>query len=161
VQGFPPSLGWRAYADVAEAATQKGAPPPSHPPKTAAGALGDVVVMAVKPQQMREAATALASHLSGEVVLSIAAGIRLADLSRWLGGHQKLVRCMPNTPALVAAGITGVHASPGVSADERSGVERVLGAVGKVVWVKDEAQLDPVTAVSGSGPPMCSSSSRR
>ncbi|HXC37803.1 MAG TPA: pyrroline-5-carboxylate reductase [Burkholderiales bacterium] len=144
-------LGVRAYASVAEAATQKGAPPPSHPPKSAS-VLGDLVVMAVKPQQMREAATALAPHVSGAVVLSIAAGIRLADLSRWLGGHQKLVRCMPNTPALVSAGIAGVYASPGVNADQRSGVEKVLAAVGKVVWVKDEAQLDPVTAISGSGP---------
>jgi len=145
-------LGVRAYANVAEAASQEGAPPPSHPPKSGASALGDLVVMAVKPQQMREAATALAAHLSGEVVLTIAAGIRLADLSRWLGGHQKLVRCMPNTPALVAAGITGAYASPGVSADERAGVDRVLSAVGKAVWVKEEALLDPVTAISGSGP---------
>lgn len=112
----------------------------------------ELVVMAVKPQQMRAAATQLAPHLSGQLVVSIAAGIRLADLSRWLGGHRLLVRCMPNTPALIGAGITAAYASPGVMDAQRTAAAQVLEAVGKVLWIEDEALLDPVTAVSGSGP---------
>lgn len=112
-----------------------------------------VILLAVKPQQMREAATALAPLLDkGRLVVSIAAGIRLVDLKRWLGGHRALVRCMPNTPALIGAGITGLCAAPGVNAAAKKTAERILGAVGKTVWVKDEALLDPVTAVSASSP---------
>ena len=128
-------LGVRAVASAAEAAPY-----------------GDIVIMAVKPQQMREAAEAVAPQLKGELVLTIAAGIRLADLSRWLDGHAQLVRCMPNTPALVSAGITGAYAAPAVSNAQRDAADRVLSAVGKVIWVSDEQKLDPVTAVSGSGP---------
>jgi len=117
-----------------------------------AAPFGELVVMAVKPQQMRAAAAQLAQHLCGQLVLSIAAGIRLADLSRWLGGHRLLARCMPNTPALIGAGITAAYASAGVSDAQRAAAARVLEAVGKVLWVGDEGLLDPVTAVSGSGP---------
>ncbi len=112
----------------------------------------DTVVLAVKPQDMRNAAAPLAGRLAGKLVISVAAGIRLKDLSRWLGGHAKLIRCMPNTPALIGAGIAALYAPPGASAAERRRAERILGAVGKVVWVKHEALLDPVTAVSASGP---------
>jgi pyrroline-5-carboxylate reductase len=112
----------------------------------------DTLVLAVKPQDMRAAAQGLAGKLRGKLVISVAAGIRLGDLSRWLGGHARLVRCMPNTPALIGAGIAGLYAPPGATAGDRRRAERILGAVGKVVWVKDEALLDPVTAVSASGP---------
>ena len=112
----------------------------------------DLVVMAVKPQQMREAALALAPKLAGELVLSIAAGTRLADLGRWLGGHALLARCMPNTPALIGEGVTGLYVMPGVAGDKRQLAIRVLEAVGEVVEVREEALLDPVTAISGSGP---------
>lgn len=116
-------------------------------------ALGDLVVMAVKPQQMREAATALRPKLQPQqVVLTIAAGIRLADLARWLGGHARLIRCMPNTPALIGAGVTAAYATPEVTAEETAQAARVLETMGKLIWVKSEALLDPVTAVSGSGP---------
>jgi len=101
---------------------------------------------------MRAAATGLANLVRGKLVISVAAGIRLADLSRWLGGYGKLVRCMPNTPALIGAGICGLHALPGVSATEKRRAEKLFAAVGKFVWVDREALLDPVTAVSGSGP---------
>jgi len=117
-----------------------------------AAPFGNLLVMAVKPQQMRAAATQVAPHLSGQVVVSIAAGTRLTDLSRWLGGHRLLVRCMPNTPALIGAGITAACAAAGVSDAQRESAGRVLEAVGKVIWVGDEGLLDPVTAVSGSGP---------
>ncbi|MGB2904751.1 MAG: pyrroline-5-carboxylate reductase, partial [Candidatus Dechloromonas phosphoritropha] len=72
--------------------------------------------------------------------------------SRWLGGHRRIVRCMPNTPALIGAGITGLCALPEVSDDERSAADRVLRSVGATVWIADEARMDAVTAVSGSGP---------
>jgi len=112
----------------------------------------DVIVLAVKPQQMREAASALAPHLAGQVVLSIAAGIRIVDLSRWLAGYARVVRSMPNTPALIGAGITAIYAGGAVDAAGREAAERVLGAVGRAVWVDSEELLNPVTAVSGSGP---------
>jgi pyrroline-5-carboxylate reductase len=111
-----------------------------------------IVVLAVKPQDMRAALAPLAPLAAGKLFLSIAAGLRLADLSRWLGGHRKLVRAMPNTPALIGAGIAGLYALPEVSADERASAEAILAAVGETVWVGDEKLLDPVTALSGSGP---------
>lgn len=112
----------------------------------------DAIVLAVKPQQMRELALPLASELSTQLVISIAAGIRLADLSRWLGGYARLVRAMPNTPALIGAGITGLFALPGVDAAGRTQAETILQAVGETFWVDAEARMDSVTAVSGSGP---------
>ena len=112
----------------------------------------DVVLLAVKPQQMREACTPLLPYLKQQLIISIAAGLRLADLSRWLGGYDRLVRTMPNTPALIGAGVTGLYALPAVSEAERIGTERILQAVGTTLWIADEAQMDAVTAVSGSGP---------
>ena len=113
-----------------------------------------LVVFAVKPQQMHEAALAVAPHLvaSDAIVLTIAAGIRLADLSRWLGGYSRLVRAMPNTPALIGKGISGVYAGPGVDAAGRALATGVLEAGGDVLWVDNEPMLDAVTGVSGSGP---------
>ena len=114
-----------------------------------------LVVLAVKPQQMRLAAEALAPHLAGvpaPVVLSIAAGIRLSDLVRWLHGHGGLARAIPNTPALVGKGISGAFAAVSVDAAGRALVSSVLAAAGEQVWVENEAMLDAVTAVSGSGP---------
>lgn len=113
---------------------------------------GDIVVLAVKPQQMRDVAAQLRPHLHGEPVLSIAAGIRLDALARWLGDDVRLLRCMPNTPSLIGHGIAGLYAGPGVTAEQRRAAQTILEAVGKAVWVEDEALLDPVTAVSASGP---------
>ena len=112
----------------------------------------DAIVIAVKPQQMREAAAALKPHLAKALVITIAAGIRLADLSRWLGGYARCVRAMPNTPALVHAGVTGLFADPSVPKGDRLMAERLLGAVGRTLWFDRETDLDAVTAVSGSGP---------
>lgn len=112
----------------------------------------DVLMLAVKPQHMQAALAPLAGRIARSVVVSIAAGLRLADLSRWLGGHARMVRAMPNTPALIGAGVTGLYADPSVDATGRAAVERVLGAVGSTVWIAAEAQMDAVTAVSGSGP---------
>jgi pyrroline-5-carboxylate reductase len=110
----------------------------------------DVLVLAVKPQDAKSALASIAVHQ--QLVISIAAGVTLSTLSRWLGGHRKLVRCMPNTPALIGAGIAGLYALPEVSAEEKRKAETILAAVGEAVWVPEEKLLDPVTAVSGSGP---------
>lgn len=118
----------------------------------AAAVDSDCVVLAVKPQQVREVARALAPCLRAQLVITIAAGIRLADLSRWLGGYSRIVRVMPNTPALVLAGVSGLYAAPAASADDRTAAERILGAIGATVWMEREQDLDAVTAVSGSGP---------
>lgn len=112
----------------------------------------DTLVLAVKPQDMRAALASLGSDLGSTLVISIAAGLRLENLSRWLGGHRRIVRCMPNMPALIGKGISGLYALPDVSREERARAEQVLGAAGEVVWVETEALLDLVTAVSGSGP---------
>lgn len=116
----------------------------------------EVLVLAVKPQQMKEALAPLhgelADKLQDQLVISIAAGLRLADIGRWLGGHANLVRAMPNTPALIAAGITGLYANPAVGREGRETAEKILRAVGGVLWVENEELMDVVTAVSGSGP---------
>ncbi|HQC79168.1 MAG TPA: pyrroline-5-carboxylate reductase [Accumulibacter sp.] len=119
---------------------------------TAAALDCDAVLLSVKPQQMREACGPLSKHLNQQLVISIAAGLRMADLSRWLGGYDKIVRAMPNTPVLIGAGITGLCAMPAVSMAERLGAERILQSVGSTLWIGEEARMDAVTAVSGSGP---------
>jgi pyrroline-5-carboxylate reductase len=110
-----------------------------------------VVVLAVKPQQVREVALQLAPLLNGQLVISIAAGIRASDIARWLG-TQNIVRAMPNTPALIQSGITGLYALPAVSLTHQEIAENILKSVGTTLWLHDEAMMDAVTAVSGSGP---------
>jgi pyrroline-5-carboxylate reductase len=112
----------------------------------------DIIVLAVKPQQLREVATSLSPLLQKQLVISIAAGVRAEDLSRWLGGYRQLVRSMPNTPAMVSAGMSGLYALPEVAPPQRQQAETVLQAVGKTLWLNEEAQMDAITAVSGSGP---------
>ena len=113
----------------------------------------DVIVLAVKPHQMREAVSGLGIAKNTNLIISIAAGITLVTLSRWLGGYTRLVRAMPNTPALIGAGITGLYAVPShISEADRSHAEAILSAVGTTVWISDADKMDAVTAVSGSGP---------
>lgn len=112
----------------------------------------EVLVLAVKPQMMKEAIAPAAGKLSNQLVISIAAGLQLKDIGRWLGGHPRLVRSMPNTPALIGAGITGLYAAPAVDHEGRETAEKILRAVGHTLWIDDEALMDVVTAVSGSGP---------
>ena len=123
-------------------------------PDAAAAATGaDVWVLAVKPQVMRDVCQSLAVDFpERSVAVSIAAGITTIQLDTWLGGGRAVVRAMPNTPALISSGVTGLFAFPGVSEAERLGAERILNAVGSTVWVSDESLIDAVTAVSGSGP---------
>ena len=114
----------------------------------------DVVVLAVKPQVMASVATGLSEALAARqpLVLSIAAGIRGSDIERWLGYDAALVRAMPNTPALVGSGITGMFANANTSAAQRDAADSVMRAVGATVWVESDELIDAVTAVSGSGP---------
>jgi pyrroline-5-carboxylate reductase len=113
---------------------------------------GDVVLFAVKPQQMRDAARAAGLARDRHLVVSIAAGVRISSLARWLGGYRRIVRAMPNTPALVGAGVTGLCPGEGASETDLAAAETILGAVGRTVRVAPERLLDAVTAVSGSGP---------
>lgn len=114
----------------------------------------DIVVLAVKPQVMKDVLQPLAGVLAARrpLVVSIAAGITIANLQDWLGQNTAVVRCMPNTPALVRLGATGLFANEHVSAAQRAQADALLKAVGTALWVDSEAQLDAVTALSGSGP---------
>ncbi|QGT79160.1 pyrroline-5-carboxylate reductase [Guyparkeria halophila] len=112
-----------------------------------------LVVLAVKPQVMQAVAEDLAPHLAaGQLVVSIAAGIPVAALARWLNGHAAIVRAMPNTPSMVGCGATGLFAAEAVSREQHSDAESLMRAVGVVQWLDDESQIDEVTALSGSGP---------
>ena len=110
-----------------------------------------IVIFAVKPQQLRDVAQQLAPLLNRQLLISIAAGIRAGDLARW-SNNPAVVRAMPNTPALIQSGMTGLYALPAVSAAQREQAQHILAAVGETLWVQDEAMLDAVTAISGSGP---------
>jgi pyrroline-5-carboxylate reductase len=114
----------------------------------------DVVIVAVKPQVMRDTISELAAAvaLRGPLLISVAAGIRLAAIAGWLGGHQRIVRTMPNRPALLGCGVTALYAPPPVGRDDRQLANAILGSVGATVWLEREEQIDVVTAVSGSGP---------
>ena len=114
----------------------------------------DLVVLAVKPQVLREVVLALADSLRGEspLLVSIAAGIRSEDILKWVGGGVPFVRVMPNTPALVNRGVSGLWANELVRPGQRAAAEDAMRAVGEVVWVEDESLIDTVTGVSGSGP---------
>ncbi|MGF6693588.1 pyrroline-5-carboxylate reductase [Metapseudomonas resinovorans] len=112
----------------------------------------DVVVLATKPQVMKTVCQALAPSLKdGQLVVSIAAGITCASLAAWLGARP-IVRCMPNTPALLRQGVSGLYANAEVSAAQREQAEQLLSAVGIALWLEEEKLIDAVTAVSGSGP---------
>ncbi len=117
----------------------------------AALAEASLVVWAVKPQLFREAAAPCAAHVGGALHLSVMAGIR-TDAIAAATGSKRIVRAMPNTPALIGRGIAGLYARPEVGADERTGIEALLAPTGTTLWVGREADLDAVTALSGSGP---------
>lgn len=114
----------------------------------------DVVVLAVKPQVLHEACRGIADTLQAykPLVLSIAAGIRIGDIDRWLGGGCAIVRTMPNTPSLVQSGATALLANDRVSAEQRELAEGIMRSVGLTLWLAEESQMDAVTAISGSGP---------
>ena len=117
-----------------------------------ADVLNEIVLLGVKPQQLREVARRLAGKLESRLVISIAAGIRVGDLSEWLGGHKNIVRVMPNTPAQVSKGISALYAMPEVDPSGRRIAENVLSAVGSTIWLDEEEKMDAFTALCGSGP---------
>lgn len=118
----------------------------------------DIIVLAVKPQIMQQVSEPLKAELVGQdvLIISIAAGIGISNLNQWLGGSEDkplaIVRCMPNTPALVQSGMTGLYGNQQVSVEQHDMAESILRAVGSTLWLSDEDKLDAVTAVSGSGP---------
>lgn len=112
----------------------------------------DAIVIAVKPQQLRDIAETLKDQVGNALIISIAAGIRADTLAQWFNGHPRIVRVMPNTPALAQAGMSGVYAGSGVTGADRELTERMLAAIGEFVWVEAESDMDGITAISGSGP---------
>ncbi|ROR98930.1 pyrroline-5-carboxylate reductase [Sinobacterium caligoides] len=117
-------------------------------------AQADIVVLAVKPQVLKDVVTPLQESFATRkpLIISIVAGIEMTSLERWLGNQQAIVRCMPNTPALVRRGATGLFANPHVSEKQRRQTTEILDAVGISLWLSTESQIDAVTAISGSGP---------
>lgn len=114
----------------------------------------DILILAVKPQTLGEVAIALAPAVQQKrpLIISIVAGVRIVDINRWLGGDLAIVRTMPNTPALIGSGASGLYANAHVTSAQRDQAESILRAVGVTVWVSDEQLIDVVTALSGSGP---------
>ena len=120
----------------------------------ALAAAADVLVLAVKPQNLKAIAEEIAATVQEKrpLVISVVAGIRVDDIERWLGGDLPIVRVMPNTAALIGSGATGLFANARVNGAQRDAAESILRAVGVTVWVEDEALIDTITAISGSGP---------
>ncbi len=117
--------------------------------------IADVVVLAVKPQQMKNVLTDVADQFDSQLLVSVAAGILTEDMQKWASAETNsisIVRCMPNTPALVQSGATALYADNKVTKDQRTIAEDILNAVGITAWVENESQLDAITALSGSGP---------
>jgi len=115
-------------------------------------AMADIVVLAVKPQQLRDLSIFLGSLLQKQLLISIAAGIRAKDIARWLGGYQSIIRVMPNTPAQIQLGVSALYAMPEVTQAQHVQAETILKAVGEILWLDEEAKMNAVTAISGSGP---------
>ncbi len=122
------------------------------PTLTSAISDSDVIILAVKPQQMQQVASELLPYLRDALVISIAAGIRLDSLYTWLGGYARLVRAMPNMAALIHASITGLASYSSLSPTDKQTTESVMQTIGDFLWVEDETKLDAITAISGSGP---------
>lgn len=114
----------------------------------------DVIVLAVKPQVLNEVCNVIKPSVEARqpLIISIAAGIRSTDINRWLGDNQAVVRCMPNTPALIQAGATGLYANSYTQNAQKQMADTILSSAGITLWVEQESQLDAVTAISGSGP---------
>ncbi|MBU6199738.1 MAG: pyrroline-5-carboxylate reductase [Xanthomonadaceae bacterium] len=126
----------------------------THQDNDAATKSADVLVLAVKPQVMKTVCAGLRgiAQVRQPLIVSIAAGIRVSQLDAWLGGNLAIVRCMPNTPALIGTGAAGLCPNPACTAAQRELAQSILSAAGLAVWINDEAQMDTVTALSGSGP---------
>lgn len=117
-------------------------------------AAADIVILAIKPQVLKTVAEEIADtvQIKQPLILSVAAGIMTTSMDQWFGGNTSIVRCMPNTPALVQTGANGLYANSKVTGAQKTQAETILQATGITLWVDEESQLDAVTAVSGSGP---------
>jgi pyrroline-5-carboxylate reductase len=117
-------------------------------------ALADIVILAVKPQGLQSVCQEIQSAVQAKkpLIISVAAGIRANDINRWLGNDLAIVRTMPNTPALIQTGATGLFANKQVNTAQKEQAEHIMRAAGLTIWVENEAQIDAVTALSGSGP---------
>ncbi|OOG28587.1 pyrroline-5-carboxylate reductase [Thioalkalivibrio denitrificans] len=157
--GWPEDALWAVDPDASQRDAVLRRWPSVHVHEEAGEAVAhaDVVVLAVKPQVLRDVARGIAEAVQSRrpLVVSIAAGVRGADIERWLGGDLPVVRCMPNTPALVGSGATALAANSRVDTGQKAVAESILRAVGLTVWLDDETALDAVTALSGSGPAYC------
>lgn len=112
----------------------------------------DVIILSIKPQQLKSVCEQLVPYIKNQLIISIAAGIRSADIASWLDQYESIVRVMPNTPAQIQAGVSALYALNKVSQQQREQANLILAAVGKTVWLDDESKMDAVTAISGSGP---------
>ena len=153
--GYPPGCIW--VSDIDEASLGRLADAYGvtiRPSNVEVAGQADILVFAVKPQHLRTVVQQLSGILQARhtLLVSIAAGITTSSIERWAGGNIPVVRCMPNTPAMVKAGATGLYANTHVKESQRSQAEAILRAVGLTVWVDEERQLDAITALSGSGP---------
>jgi pyrroline-5-carboxylate reductase len=153
-QGQPPANVFASDLDAAKLAALATSTGLQAASNTEIAQQADVIVLAVKPQVMAAVCQELAASLGERrpLLISIAAGINLAALTSWFGSDASLVRCMPNTPALVGSGASGLFANPQVDSGQREIANALMGAVGLALWVDTEAQIDSVTALSGSGP---------
>ena len=152
--GYPAASIWTTGTQLEKLADLKQQGLHTTTDNNAAVAAADIVILAVKPQILKTVAQSMAEAVQQHqpLIVSVAAGVLCNSLEQWLGGNIALVRCMPNTPALLQAGATGLFATESVTSDQRALADTVLAAVGSRVWVDKESQLDAVTAVSGSGP---------
>ncbi|HVC48864.1 MAG TPA: pyrroline-5-carboxylate reductase [Burkholderiales bacterium] len=112
----------------------------------------DIVLLAVKPQQLFDVALTATPYLTSQLVISIAAGICTDELRKWLNGHSRLIRAIPNTPARIRAGVTGLFAIPETNDEDRNHAERIFSSIGRIVWLTQESDMNILTAISGSGP---------
>jgi pyrroline-5-carboxylate reductase len=152
--GYPADHIWASEPDLSRLADLAAQGLHTTSDNNLAVASADLVVLAVKPQVLKSVAQDIAESTQTHkpLIVSIAAGIMSSSIDQWLGGNIAIVRCMPNTPALVQTGASGLYANPQVSAEQRLQAETVMQATGIAIWVEQESQLDAVTAVSGSGP---------
>lgn len=152
--GYPADHIWAAAPNAEKLADLKAQGLKTTADSREAVAASDIVILGVKPQVMKQVCTELSQTLSNRtpLLISLAAGVTIASMARWIGTPIPTVRCMPNTPSLVQTGASGLFANDLVSQLQRQQTEQILGAVGITVWVAQESEIDAVTAVSGSGP---------
>lgn len=152
--GYPAASIWATEPDASRLEDLQSQGVRTSSDNSAAVSAADIVVLSVKPQVLKVVAADIAAAVQARqpLIVSIAAGIMTPAIDRWLGGNTAIVRCMPNTPALVQTGASGLYANAAVNAEQRQQAEQIMAATGIALWVEEESQLDAVTAISGSGP---------